>query len=252
MPALAGLGAPHWRAEARGALFGLTRGTNRAHIARAVLDGIALQIVDLLDAMAADSGAPLQRLRVDGGAAANNLLMQIQSDLLKVVIDRPPMLEATGLGAALIAGLGAGVIPSIEALERRWSAERHGHHGEMMRGAKTRNLGGWWPPILLAKPTDRVCVLAGLRGPPHQQPEVLDQAPGDVSGGEDDQHQPRLPERKRNGDRRGEPEHQRNARQKPQLKALKLLNGPCSPAGQTAARHTPPRSPGELRSQARA
>ena len=124
VPALAGLGAPHWRAEARGALFGLTRGTNRAHIARAVLDGIALQIVDLLDAMAADSGAPLQRLRVDGGAAANNLLMQIQSDLLTVVIDRPPMLEATGLGAALIAGLGAGVIPSIEALERRWSAER--------------------------------------------------------------------------------------------------------------------------------
>ena len=124
VPALAGLGAPHWRADARGAFFGLTRGTTKAHFARAVLDGIALQIVDLIDAMTADSGVPFNRLRVDGGAAANNLLMQTQSDLLHVPIDRPPMLEATGLGAALVAGLGSGFLSSLDRLKGDWKAER--------------------------------------------------------------------------------------------------------------------------------
>ena len=124
VPALAGLGAPHWRADARGAFFGLTRGTTKAHFARAVLDGIALQIVDLLDAMTADSGVSINRLRVDGGAAANNLLMQTQSDLLHVPIDRPPMLEATGLGAALVAGLGVGFLSSLDRLRGDWNAEQ--------------------------------------------------------------------------------------------------------------------------------
>ena len=124
VPALAGLGAPHWRADARGAFFGLTRGTTKAHFARAVLDGIALQIVDLLDAITADSGVCINRLRVDGGAAANNLLMQTQSDLLHVPIDRPPMLEATGLGAALVAGLGVGFLGSLERLKTDWNAEK--------------------------------------------------------------------------------------------------------------------------------
>ena len=124
VPALAGLGAPHWRADARGAFFGLTRGTTKAHFARAVLDGIALQIVDLLDAITADSGVSINRLRVDGGAAANNLLMQTQSDLLHVPIDRPPMLEATGLGAALVAGLGVGFLSSLDRLKGDWNAEK--------------------------------------------------------------------------------------------------------------------------------
>jgi glycerol kinase len=102
----------------------MTRGTTKAHIARAVLDGIALQIVDLLDAIAADADASVARLRVDGGAAANDLLMQTQSDLLAVTIDRPPMLEATGLGAALVAGLGVGVFDSLDALSDHWRSEK--------------------------------------------------------------------------------------------------------------------------------
>ncbi len=124
VPALAGLGAPHWRADARGVITGLTRGSGRAQIARAVLDGIALQIVDLLDAAMTDCPVPLTRLRVDGGAAANNLLMQTQSDLLNVDVDRPPMLESTGLGAALVAALGVGSIQHLDEVRQRWALER--------------------------------------------------------------------------------------------------------------------------------
>jgi glycerol kinase len=117
VPALAGLGAPHWRPEARGILTGLTRGTTRAHIARAVLEGIALMNTDLLAAMEADSGIRLEALRVDGGAAQNDLLMQLQADLLGVDIVRPAMLESTALGAALLAGLAVGVWASPEQLK---------------------------------------------------------------------------------------------------------------------------------------
>jgi glycerol kinase len=124
VPALAGLGAPHWRPEARGAFFGISRATGRAHIARAVLDGIALQVVDLLDAMAADSGLAIESLRVDGGAAANDLLMQTQADLFGVAVDRPPMLEATGLGAGLVAGLGAGIFAGLADISASWRLER--------------------------------------------------------------------------------------------------------------------------------
>ena len=109
VPALSGLGAPHWRPEARGLISGLTRGTTKAHLARAVLEGIALQIADLLGAMQADSGLQLQTLKVDGGAAANDLLMQFQADVLGVTTVRPEMVEATALGAALLAGIGAGL-----------------------------------------------------------------------------------------------------------------------------------------------
>jgi len=108
VPALAGLGAPHWRPDARGVITGLTRGTTKAHLARAVLEGIALQIADLLFAMQADAGAKLASLRVDGGAAANDLLMQFQADILEVPIVRPQMVEATALGAAMLAGIGVG------------------------------------------------------------------------------------------------------------------------------------------------
>jgi glycerol kinase len=109
VPALAGLGAPHWRPEARGYIGGITRGTTKAHIARAALEAIALQNVDLLRAMQADAGMPITSLRVDGGAAANDLLMQIQADLLGVQLFRPDMVELTALGAAKLAARGAGL-----------------------------------------------------------------------------------------------------------------------------------------------
>src|SRR5206468_9609054 len=109
VPALAGLGAPHWRPEARGVITGLTRGTTRAHLARAVLEGIALQNRDLLDAMQADAGRRLAQLKVDGGAAENDLLMQFQADVLGVEISRPAIIETTALGAASLAGLGVGL-----------------------------------------------------------------------------------------------------------------------------------------------
>ena len=115
VPALAGLGAPHWDPEARGLLCGLTRGTTAAHIARAVLEGIAFSVADLLDAMGAVT--PLKRMRVDGGAAANSLLMQLQSDISCITIERPKELESTARGAAMLAGVGAGLFGSpTEAL----------------------------------------------------------------------------------------------------------------------------------------
>ncbi|HVT09071.1 MAG TPA: glycerol kinase GlpK [Polyangia bacterium] len=109
IPALTGLGAPHWRSDARGLISGITRGTTRGHIARAALEAIALQNVDLVSAMQADAGRPINNLRVDGGAAANDLLMQIQADLLGVQIFRPEMVESTALGAAKLAALGVGL-----------------------------------------------------------------------------------------------------------------------------------------------
>jgi glycerol kinase len=129
VPAHAGLGAPHWRPDARGLIRGITRGTTKAHIARAALEGIALQIADLVLAMAADYGAPLEVLRVDGGAAANDLLMRIQSNLLGVRLDRPTVLEATGMGAAALAGLGVGLWRDLEALGRAWQRDRSFHPG---------------------------------------------------------------------------------------------------------------------------
>jgi glycerol kinase len=124
VPALAGLGAPHWRPEARGLLCGITGGTTRAHIARAVLEGVALQISDILRAMSADAPAPLTELRVDGGAARNDLLMQLQSDLLGVTIRRPTVLETTALGAAFFAGIGVGVWSSPDAVAAAWRQDR--------------------------------------------------------------------------------------------------------------------------------
>jgi glycerol kinase len=106
---LAGLGAPHWRSEARGAIFGLTRGTHAAHIARAALQAMALQNVDLVHAMEQDWGGSLTSLRVDGGATANSLLMQIQADLLGADIVRPAQVELTALGAARLAAQGVGL-----------------------------------------------------------------------------------------------------------------------------------------------
>ena len=124
VPAFAGLGAPHWRPEARGTISGLTRGTTRAHIARATLEGIALQNVDILRAMERDSGRALTALKVDGGASGNNLLMQFQSDVLGVEIARPALVETTALGAAFLAGIGTGVWKDQEAVKKTWREER--------------------------------------------------------------------------------------------------------------------------------
>jgi len=124
VPALAGLGAPHWNPNARGVIWGLTRGTGRAHIARAALEGIALQNRDILEAMEKDLGRSLKVLRVDGGAAANDPLMQYQCDVLDVAISRPAMLETTALGAALLAGLGAGLFASVDQVRERWREQR--------------------------------------------------------------------------------------------------------------------------------
>jgi len=124
VPAFTGLGAPHWDAYARGALVGITRGTTAAHIARAALEAIAFQVTDVLAAMEADSGVPVAELRVDGGAAANDLLMQLQADLAGVPVVRPRVQETTALGAAYLAGLAAGVWKSTDEIAARWQVER--------------------------------------------------------------------------------------------------------------------------------
>jgi glycerol kinase len=115
VPALAGLGAPYWDAGARGTITGLTRGTTGAHLARAALEGIAFEVADLLHAMAQDLGAPVARMRVDGGAAANDLLLQMQADFADVHVERPGELESTARGAAMLAGLGVGLFPDVRS-----------------------------------------------------------------------------------------------------------------------------------------
>ena len=124
VPAFTGLGAPDWNPHARAVIIGLTRGSNRAHIARAALDGIAFQNVDLLQAMEKDLGGKLASLNVDGGACKNNLLMQIQSDLLGCKLRRPVITETTSLGAIFAAGIGAGVWKSVEKITSVWKLER--------------------------------------------------------------------------------------------------------------------------------
>jgi len=124
VPAFAGLGAPHWDPHARGAIVGLTRGSSRAHIARAALESIAYQSADVLEAMQKDAGEKLAELRVDGGAAANDLLMQFQADILGVPVVRPKVLETTALGAAYLAGLYTDVWKSREQIAAQWQMER--------------------------------------------------------------------------------------------------------------------------------
>ncbi|MEM8606744.1 MAG: glycerol kinase GlpK [Myxococcota bacterium] len=124
VPALAGLGAPHWDPRARGLIYGLTRDSTAAHIARATLEGMAFQIVDLIEAMHADANRPINRLRVDGGAARNDLLMQFQSDTIGVTIDRPASVETTALGAAYLAGMAVGVFDGLQSVVDAYRIER--------------------------------------------------------------------------------------------------------------------------------
>ncbi|GAC1445265.1 MAG: glycerol kinase GlpK [Mycobacteriales bacterium] len=124
VPALTGLGAPHWDPSARGTLVGITRGTTRAHLARATLDAIAYEVRDVVDAMTSEAGLAVPLLQVDGGASANNLLCQLQSDQLGVPVQRPEVLETTALGAAFLAGLGTGVWSSTDELAVSWRLDR--------------------------------------------------------------------------------------------------------------------------------
>jgi glycerol kinase len=124
VPAFAGLGTPHWDSYARGTLVGMTRGTTRAHIARSALESIALQSADVFDAMRADSGIALKELRVDGGACANNLLMQMQADFLGVPVVRPKVTETTALGAAYLAGLATGFWKDAQEISAQWQMDR--------------------------------------------------------------------------------------------------------------------------------
>ena len=124
VPAFAGLGAPHWDPYARGTIIGLTRGSTAGHIARAALEGIAFQVADVLSAMEADAKIKLKELRVDGGASANNVLMQFQADILDVPVVRPAVQETTALGAAYLAGLAVGYWRDLAEISSQWKVDR--------------------------------------------------------------------------------------------------------------------------------
>src|SRR5210317_914612 len=142
VPALAGLGAPHWAPDARGTITGMTRGTGRPHIARATLDAMALQNADILRAMEQDLGKRMRPLRVDGGAAANNLLMQIQADVLGRRLIRPAVIETTVAGACYLAGLGVGLWQSPAEVKKIWQAERE-FSVAMSGAARRKRLASW-------------------------------------------------------------------------------------------------------------
>jgi glycerol kinase len=150
VPALAGLGAPHWDAHARGLIIGLTRGTTRAHIARAALEGIAYQVADVLHAMESDAKIRLKELRVDGGACANNLLIQFQADLLGVSVVRPRVAETTALGAAYLAGLGVGFWKDQKEIATHWEAD-HRFIPATKPAVRKQLLAGWKRALTRAK-----------------------------------------------------------------------------------------------------
>ena len=142
VPALAGLGAPYWDPYARGGIFGITRGTTRAHIARAALEAMAYQSADVLEVMVRDAGLQLRELRVDGGASKDALAMQFVADILGVDVVRPRIAETTALGAACMAGLQAGIWSDLEAIERLWAEDRR--FVPSMDGThRTALLAGW-------------------------------------------------------------------------------------------------------------
>lgn len=142
VPAFAGLGAPHWNQHARGTLFGLTRGSSDAHIARAALDSIAYQTYDVLKAMEADAGISIAELRVDGGATVNNALMQFQSNILNCKVVRPTITETTALGAAYLAGLAVGYWKNIEEIQLQWQVDKT-FSPEMVTSETNELLKGW-------------------------------------------------------------------------------------------------------------
>jgi glycerol kinase len=140
------LGAPHWDQYARGTILGLTRGSTRAHIARAALEGIGYQVADVLHAMEKDSGIKLKELRVDGGACVNNLLMQFQADLLGVPVVRPRVAETTALGAAYLAGLAVGFWKNINEISAQWQEDRR--FAPSLKSATRKKLVAGWDKAL--------------------------------------------------------------------------------------------------------
>jgi glycerol kinase len=150
VPAFAGLGAPHWDAYARGAILGLTRGATAAHLARAALEAIAFQSAEVLRAMEADAGLKLAELRVDGGATANNLLMQFQADILGVPVVRPKVAETTALGAAYLAGLAVGYWRDPAEVAANWQADRR-FAPAMARERAAELTAGWDKAVARAK-----------------------------------------------------------------------------------------------------
>ncbi|HEU5141096.1 MAG TPA: glycerol kinase GlpK [Bacillales bacterium] len=150
VPAFVGLGTPYWDNDARGAVFGLTRGTEKEHFVRAVLESLAYQTKDVLDAMVEESGIPVKTLRVDGGAVKNNLLMQFQSDLLGVSVERPEVNETTALGAAYLAGLAVGFWESRKEIAGNWKLDR-GFEAGMNDKERNRLYGGWKKAVEAAR-----------------------------------------------------------------------------------------------------
>ncbi len=142
VPAFAGLGAPHWNQHARGTIFGLTRGSSNAHIARAALDSIAYQTYDVLKAMEADSGIHIKELRVDGGATVNNQLMQFQSDILNTKVVRPKVTETTALGAAYLAGLAVGYWKNVDDIQQQWQVDKQ-FSPTLDDGKRNELVNGW-------------------------------------------------------------------------------------------------------------
>jgi glycerol kinase len=154
VPALSGLGAPHWDPDARGIIVGLTRGTTRAHIARATLEAIAHQVDDLVRAMREDLGKPIARMRVDGGATANDLLMQYQSDVSNLTVERPTELESTARGAAMLAGIGVGLFQSGPEAAQMAKIQRK-FEPEMADTARAVRLASWSEAVARAKSPTR-------------------------------------------------------------------------------------------------
>ena len=154
VPAFTGLGAPYWDPDARGAILGITRGTGLAEIARATLDGIAQQVADVVEAMATDTGRPLEALRADGGAAANDGLLQLQADLLDLPVERPVVAETTALGAACLAGLAVGFWRDTAEIEAHWALDRR--FEPSMAGERRASMRRTW-----ARAVDRVRGWAG-------------------------------------------------------------------------------------------
>jgi glycerol kinase len=150
VPAFVGLGAPHWDPNARGTIVGLTRGATKAHITRATLEAIACQVRDVVEAMERDSGTKLSELRVDGGAAANDFLLQFQADILGRTVVRPACLETTALGAAYLAGLAVGFWKDREEVTRNWREERR-FEPQMAAGKREELYAGWLRAVERAK-----------------------------------------------------------------------------------------------------
>jgi glycerol kinase len=154
VPAFAGLGAPHWDAYARGTMVGLSRGSTAGHIARAALESIAFQVADVLEAMQNDTGLAVEQFRADGGAAANNLLMQCQADLIGAPVVRPQVTETTALGAAYLAGLAVGYWKNRDEIDQQWQIERT-FEPQMERSRAAELRDNWRRAVERAKGWDR-------------------------------------------------------------------------------------------------